>query len=249
VARLAVLSDIHGNCVALDAVLADMQNGGIDGTICLGDAIQGGPQPAQVVQRLREMRCPVVMGNSDAWLLSGIETDAERISPERRVKLNKVREWSLTQLNGDDREFIGAFEPTILLPLEAGRSLLAFHGSPASFDEIILPDMPEAEFRRILGGHGADILAGGHVHLQYVRRIGQGFHFNPGSVGVAYDHEQPEDGFRLDPWAEYAILTVDGPRLGLEFRRIPFDVDELVRVARASGRPYADQTAGEYGRM
>jgi len=248
-ARLAVLSDIHGNCVALDAVLADLDGQAIDGTICLGDAIQGGPQPAEVVQRLRELNCPVVMGNSDAWLLSGIETDAEHILPERRIKLNAVREWSLTRLSGDDREFIAAFEPTVLLPLEAGRSLLAYHGSPASFDEIILPDMPEEEFRRILGEHAANILAGGHVHLQFLRRIGDNFHFNPGSVGVAYSHEQPEDHFRLDPWAEYAVLTVDGPRLGLEFRRIPFDVDELVRVTRLSGRPFADQTADEYGRI
>jgi predicted phosphodiesterase len=246
--RLAVLSDIHGNCVALDAVLADLEDQAIDGTICLGDAIQGGPQPAQVAQRLRELDCPVVMGNSDAWLLSGIETDAERISPERRAKLNTVREWSLTQLSSDDREFIATFEPTVLLPLEAGRSLLAYHGSPDSFDEIILPDMPEKEFRRILGAHAANILAGGHVHLQFLRRIADSFHFNPGSVGVAYSHEQPDDRFRLDPWAEYAILTVDGARLGLEFRRIPFDVDELVRVTRGSGRPFADQTAEEYGR-
>jgi predicted phosphodiesterase len=245
--RLAVLSDIHGNCVALDAVLADLESQAIDGTICLGDSIQGGSQPAEVVQRLRELECPMVMGNSDAWLLTGIETDAERISAERRVVLNAVREWSLARLSSDDREFIAAFEPTILLPLEAGRSLLAYHGSPASFDEIILPEMPEAEFQRILGEHAGNILAGGHVHLQFLRRIGDSFHFNPGSVGVAYSHEQPEDHFRLDPWAEYAILSVDGPRLGLDFRRVPFDAAEFVRITRLSGRPFADQIAREYG--
>ena len=68
--RLAVISDIHGNCFALDAVLADLRADlePVDATVCLGDAIQGGPQPAETVARLRELGCPVVMGNADAWL-------------------------------------------------------------------------------------------------------------------------------------------------------------------------------------
>ena len=69
--RIAVFSDIHGNGLALEAVLADIQAKAPDRLVCLGDAIQGGPQPAQVVRRLRELQCPVVMGNADAWLLTG----------------------------------------------------------------------------------------------------------------------------------------------------------------------------------
>src|SRR5690349_17179247 len=75
--RIAVISDIHGNCLALDAVLADLQRDGVDWIVCLGDAIQGGAQPAETVARLRDLGCPIVMGNADAWLLTGEETGAE----------------------------------------------------------------------------------------------------------------------------------------------------------------------------
>ncbi len=80
--RTAVISDIHGNCVALDAVLADLQAHPVDQVACLGDAIQGGPQPAKVAARLRELGWPVVMGNADAWLLSGIPTGSEPVTAQ-----------------------------------------------------------------------------------------------------------------------------------------------------------------------
>ena len=63
----------------------------MDQIVCLGDAVQGGPQPAQVVQRLRRLNSPVVMGNADAWLLSGEETADEGIPPERLTKLGEIR--------------------------------------------------------------------------------------------------------------------------------------------------------------
>ena len=69
--RVAVLSDMHGNCLALDAVLDDLAGEGIDQFVCLGDAIQGGPQPAETVARLRELSLPVVIGNADDYLLNG----------------------------------------------------------------------------------------------------------------------------------------------------------------------------------
>jgi len=69
--RIAVISDIHGECFALDQVLQDMQRQGIEQMVCLGDALQGGSQPAETLARLRELSCSVVMGNADAWLITG----------------------------------------------------------------------------------------------------------------------------------------------------------------------------------
>src|SRR5512147_2271681 len=103
--RFAVISDIHGNCVAFDAVLADIPLQSVDAIVCLGDAIQGGPQPADVVARLREIACPVVMGNADAWLLSGVLTGQENVTPDRQAKMETVRAWSLAQLSAEDRAF------------------------------------------------------------------------------------------------------------------------------------------------
>jgi predicted phosphodiesterase len=257
--RIALISDVHANAFALDAVLADLSAGSSQGLraepfdhiVCLGDMIQGGAQPAQVAARLRELDCPVVMGNSDAWLLTGVATGRERVTDEQRA----VRAWSLAQLTEADREFIAGFAPTIQIELDETQRLLCFHGSPTSFDDIILPDTPEAEFQKYLGAYQSFILAGGHTHLQQIRRIGDSFFFNPGSAGTAYSHQQTEENFHLDPWAEYAVLSSEnqsssaaGGRVALEFRRVPFDVDELVRIYRASGRPFAEKRIAEYRR-
>lgn len=244
--KIAVISDIHGNCLAPDAVLNDLDPRPVDRIVCLGDAIQGGPQPAEVVQRLRELGCAVVMGNADAFLLSG-QDDEEAATPERLSRLGAVREWSLAHLTPQDRQFIGGFQPTVTVDGEGGIRLLCFHGSPASFNDIILPSTPEDEFQRLLAGYVPAVMAGGHTHLQQVRRIDVNFFFNPGSVGFAYRPGQPDDGLRADPWAEYAVLTFEPERTALEFRRVPFDAAELRRIFLRSGRPYADEAAAQYG--
>jgi putative phosphoesterase len=246
--RIAVISDMHGNDVAFEAVEKDIQTQKIDQIVCLGDAIQGGPQPAAVVQRLQRLGCPIVMGNADAWLLSGTETADEGIPAERLKKMGEIRLWSLSQLTDDERAFISSFQPTVTIPLEGNLSLLCFHGSPVSFDDVILPAAPEEDFQKCLGAYSNHILTGGHTHAQQIRRNGDLFFFNPGSVGFAYSHNQPDDQFHADPWAEYAILNVEDSRSSLEFRRIPFDVNELIRIYRDSGRPYAGEAIGQYQR-
>lgn len=244
--QIAVFSDIHGNDFAFQAVEAEIKNKKIDQLVCLGDAIQGGPQPAAVVQRLRRLDCPVVMGNADAWMLSGIETGNEEIPPEQLKKMETIRLWSLSQLNADDQEFIAAFQATITISLEKHLELLCFHGSPDSFDDAILPAAPEEDFQKFLGKYADRILTGGHTHTQQIRRNGDLFFFNPGSVGRAFSHYQPDGQFHNDPWADYAILTVKNGQIGLEFRRIPFDVNELIRIYHESGRPFADEAIAQY---
>lgn len=246
--RLAVLSDVHANLVALDAVLRDIARQGVDGFACLGDMIQGGPQPAETVQRLRELDCPIVMGNSDAWLLTGTMTGSETFDEKRLEQLETGRQWSLAQLSLADREFIAGFTPTVEVELNDNRSFLGFHGSPTDFDQFIFPTTPQQQFHDLLLPYADKILAGGHIHLQHVRRIGDSFFFNPGSIGVAYRHEQEASDFHLDPWAEYALLTVEDNHVGLEFRRVPFDVECLVRVYRECGRPGAEASLGQYRR-
>ncbi|HKY54636.1 MAG TPA: metallophosphoesterase family protein [Anaerolineales bacterium] len=246
--RIAVVSDMHGNNLAFETVLADIKQKGADQIICLGDAIQGGPQPAEVVQNLRALSCPVVMGNADAWLLSGEETGDEGIPPERLIKMGEIRLWSLSQFTEEDKAFIAGFQPTVMINLEDGLDLLCFHGSPVSFDDIILPHASKDVFEKYLGGYSNYILTGGHTHAQQIRRNGELFFFNPGSVGFAYSHYQPDGQFHADPWAEYAILTVEDSQTSLEFRRIPFDVEELIQIYRESGRPFAEDAIAQYER-
>jgi len=244
--QIAVFSDIHGNDFAFEAVEAEIKKKKVDQLVCLGDAIQGGPQPAAVVKRLRALNCPVVMGNADAWLLSGLETGDDGIPPERLKKMEAIRQWSLSQLTDDDRKFIANFQATVTIKLDENLDVLCFHGSPTSFDDVILPDASQDVFQKFLGAYSGHILTGGHTHTQQIRRNGDLFFFNPGSVGFAFSQYQPDGQFHADPWAEYAILTVENHRSSLEFHHVPIDVDELIRIYRESGRPFADEAIAQY---
>lgn len=238
--RIAVISDIHGNCFAFDSVLQDIRQQGIEQIVCLGDAIQGGAQPAETVQRLREVGCPVVMGNADAFVLDG---DLHEPSSERQ---EAVRAWTLSQLSDEDQAFMRQFQPTIEIALEGGKSLLCFHGSPYSFNDIIFPHTSEEVVRQYLGGYAVTFLTGGHTHTQQLRRLENAWYFNPGSVSLAYNWERAQDGSKVDSWSDYAILTSEGANTGVTFRHVPFSVDELTRIIRASGIPYAESSVSLY---
>jgi putative phosphoesterase len=247
--QLAIISDVHGNCFAFDAVLNDIQRQGIERIVCLGDMLQGGAQPAETLARLRELNCPVVMGNADAWLLTGEDTSSAEPTSEQQ---HAVRAWALAQLSADDQAYISQFQPTIEIALEAGKKLLCFHGSPHSFDDVILPSTPDETVRQFLSGFDATFLMGGHTHTQQMRRLGDSWYINPGSVSLAYCWELSDMAagqMRVDPWADYAIISSDGANLGVTFRHIPFDVDELARIIRASGRPYAEEIIALYRRV
>jgi putative phosphoesterase len=243
--QLAIISDIHGSCFALDHVLKDIRDLGIERIVCLGDALQGGAEPAQTVTRLRELNCSVVMGNADSWLLTGQETSPLEKTSQQQAE---VRAWSLAQLSAEDLAFVEQFKPTIEIPLDAGQKLLCFHGSPHSFDDIILPSTPDEAVRQFLDGWDATLLTGGHTHTQQLRRIGQAWYFNPGSVSLAYNWELSREQLRVDPWADYAIVSADSANFGITFRHVPFDVNELMRIIRASGRPYAEDSLAVYQR-
>ena len=128
--RLAVISDIHGNLVALEAVLAAITARDIEIIICLGDVAATGPQPQQVIERLRAIGCPVVMGNTDAWLL---EPKLEETTDPFTQRIQEIDLWGAQQLSTADKEYLSAFQPTLAYPLIDGKMLLGYHGLPRSF--------------------------------------------------------------------------------------------------------------------
>jgi putative phosphoesterase len=244
--RIAVISDMHGNDFAFGVVEADIKKQGMDQIVCLGDAIQGGAQPAETVKRLRNMNCPVVMGNADDWLITGIDSGREAIPLERLKKMDAIREWSLSKLSDDDLKFMKGFQATVSINLEKDLDLLCFHGSPTDFDDVILPTTSEDDFLKFLGAYKANILAGGHTHTQQIRRCGERFFFNPGSIGFPFSSYQSDGGFHVDAWAEYAILTVEKGNLGLQFRRLPYDANDVIEIYRKSGRPFVKDAIAQY---
>jgi predicted phosphodiesterase len=131
--RLALISDVHGNRVALDAALADIEGIGVDGGVCLGDVVQGGPQPAEELDRVRELRWPVILGNADDFLLRIPDDSPEPITGQQLA----AREWTLSRLTASHIALIGSFSPTFELELPGGRRLLACHGSLRSYDDVL----------------------------------------------------------------------------------------------------------------
>jgi putative phosphoesterase len=225
--RVALFSDVHGNGVAFRAMLDDLSRQKVDQVVCLGDHAQGGPEPAQTLELLRERGWPAVMGNSDHFLLT-FDFGEEAVT-EAQIENAK---WAQSQLS-DDR----GFPPTV----ELG-NVLAFHATPRSREEIVGPWMEEEEFRAPFDGLDAAVFAGGHTHQQWSRRMGNAYYVNPGSVGLPIDRHQTSEPPRADVQAEYAILTLDGS-VGIEFRRVPFDVDELLRSIESSGMPHPEDAA------
>ena len=227
--RLALISDQHGNDVAFRAVVGDVERIGVDEIVCLGDVVQGGAQPAETLDRLRALGCSTVLGNADAFLL---EVPVDSPEPITELQL-EVRDWTLARLDGSHLDLIRSFRPTV--PCErAGASLLFFHGSPTSYDDVLLPESQDgalAPYR----GNGVDLLAGGHTHKQWARRIDSALYVNPGSVGLAYDHHR--EPVELRSLAEWALVTVDDLGVAAEFRQVPYSAAEVEAAVRKSGRP------------
>lgn len=184
---------------------------------------------------------PVVLGNADAFVLDPATAESStEVVTERQLA---VRQWAFDRLGVVRREIIAAYEPTVRLELGDGRTLHACHATPESYDPIVFPSAPEVEFRAAFGGTGADVVACGHIHLPYVRRIGETLVLNPGGVGLGYDHEADEATLRFDPWAAWAVVSVGGGRLSVELRRTPFDAEAVAAAHRTSGMPYGDEYA------
>jgi predicted phosphodiesterase len=238
--RVALFSDVHGNGVAFRAMLDDLARQDYDQIVCLGDHAQGGPEPAECLERLRDLGASAAYGNSDHFLLT-LDPGEESVT-EEQIENAK---WSQTQLSDDLRVLQERFRPTVELDLGDGGTLLAFHATPRSRDEIVGPWMEEEDFRAPFAGFQATVFAGGHTHQQWMRRLGDAYYVNPGSVGLPVDHLQ-SGPTRAEVAAEYAILTVDGAGVGVEFRRIPFDHVELIRSIEASGMPNPEDAAGPW---
>jgi hypothetical protein len=129
-------------------------------------------------------------------------------------------------------------------------TLLCYHGSPRSFKDRIYATTGTDELDQMLAGTTAYLYAGGHTHLQMLRRHHDVLVLNPGSVGLAYDRvpspEVPGVSVRNPPWGEYALLSSAGSHLSLDLRRVPFDVGALRQAARDNDMPHADWWCAEW---
>jgi putative phosphoesterase len=233
--RIGLISDIHGNLPALEAVLAKLDEEVVDRLVCLGD-IAVGPWPSDTVKRIAGLDCACIVGNWDAWMLDGVppcgDSDAGR-------KLLEMGSFWADQLDDGDIAFMRLAAPELRLEVDGGKHLMFFHGSPRSYNEAILAATPSEELAHMLGRLDAPIVAIGHTHVQMVRRLPFTLLVNPGSVGLPF-LEWPVAAARVCPWAEYGLLDyTDDGTVNVQLRRTRYDSKAVIEHTLASGVPHA----------
>ncbi len=232
--RLAIVSDIHANLPALEAVMKDMARRDVDGAVNLGDIVGYGPHCDEVVAALQKAEMREVVGNYDLAVLAEDEAQGRErflksdLSPVER----EVFTWTRQHTGAATRQYLAEL-PAQLYIEEQGLTILFTHGSPERPNEYLGADTPEERLIELFEGTGADIMVVGHTHLPLVREVGERLLVNPGSVGA------PKDG---DPRASYLILDTEG-QFRAEHVRVTFDVESFAQVCVSSGLPKSQATA------
>lgn len=207
--EVVVISDVHANRVALEAVLSDA--GDPDRVVCAGDVVGYNPWPAACVDVLRERDVPTISGNHDRMLTSGRNFGANPMAQagirHARSDLNDVQRGWLERLPTERTLFDGR--------------LKLVHGHPDAPDRYTYP---EAFGPHLLGDE--TVLVMGHTHVQHAEAYDEGLVVNPGSVG------QPRDD---DPRAAYAVVDLDEPSADLH--RVEYDIEAVAEAVRSAGLP------------
>jgi putative phosphoesterase len=226
--RIAVVSDIHANLTALDAVIADLRRTRPDFVVHGGDLMSGGPRPAAVIDRMREMNWPGVYGNTDEMLWMPHRVSETLQAPHLHQIRDLILEYTIpTTLNaiGDERlAWLRA------LPRRwRDADLCVVHAGPDDVWQVTRPDGSDEELNNVFAMLRADRVIYGHLHVPFVRQLSTFTLVNSGAVSQSFDG---------DSRAAYALL--DGDRI--EIRRVEYDIDAEVRLLISTNDPFAQST-------
>lgn len=225
---IGLISDIHANLPALQAVLLDARQNGAQAFWNLGDFVGYGSFPEEVVSLVRSTpEILNIQGNYDHKVLKIFQKKTpETIQfPEKWLAF----EWANVHLSEESRQFLRHLPEKRRLQVENWRVLLV-HGSPESQREHVGPLTPDARLVELGSYQQAHLICCGHSHLQFSRLVNGTRFVNPGSVG------RPDDG---DPRAGYALLTFSRDDLDIQLKRIEYNISEAVDSIRAYGLPEA----------
>lgn len=232
--KLAVISDIHGNRTALEAVLTDLrQHGEVDYLLNLGDLAVFGPDPKGVLTLLQQYPAMLyVMGNTDRYLVEK-QYPGEPGGTDWQSQVLASFPWTADQLGPDGIEFLEKLPAQHYLQLSAEHVILAIHGSPLSDEENMRPDTPAADLIAMTSSSPRhNLLLCAHTHLPFDRTINQQRFVNVGSVGLPFDG---------DPRACYALITLKpGGAYNIELRRVYYDVEAVVKELETVNHPTAE---------
>jgi putative phosphoesterase len=231
VERAAIITDIHANLPALEAVLEAVERRGVDAVYCGGDLVGYGPHPNEVCALIEERGVPTIYGNYDYAIGRDLEDCgcAYRDQHDRELGRRSI-EWTLARTDERSKQFMRGLPFDLCIEL-GNRRVRLVHGSPRKVNEYLFDDKPARTFERIAAGADCDVLVFGHTHRPWIREYGGVLFVNCGSVG------KPKDG---DPRAAFALLELEGDRVVAEIERVDYDAEAVGREVAAAGLP------GEY---
>ena len=228
--RIAIVSDVHGNLSALEAVLSDLRDTSPDLVLHGGDLADGGARPAAVVDCVIDQGWDGGVGNTDEMLFdAGALTEFARAANEALLPMFQAIE----QMAAFTRAALGETRIAWMRELPRGRTheLLALvHASPGDLWRAPGRDASDAELDRVYRPLGRKQVAYGHIHQPFVRKIAELTIANSGSVGLSHDG---------DARAAYLLLDEAGPQI----RRVEYDLERELKALRESALPHADWVA------
>ncbi len=234
--RLAIISDIHGNLPALDAVLADIASRDVDAAYHLGDLVGYGPWPDEVIERIRAEGIAGVAGNYDTTVALGHPSCGCQHDDPRHRELSALSySWTRDNIGAPARRYLAGLPFRLdLRPFGGhapGRAFILVHGA-ATLNTVYWREDRSDRFcdRMIarLGAREGDAIFFGHTHKPWTATFNNRTLVNTGSVG------RPKDG---DPRASYALVEFDRDQVDVRFPRVVYDVDRAVRAIAAAGLP------------
>jgi putative phosphoesterase len=230
--RVAIITDIHGNLLAVQESLAAIDEIGVDAIYCGGDLVGYGPHPNEVCELIEQRAIPTIYGNYDYAI--GRELDdcgcAYVTAHDRELGQRSVA-WTLEHTDQAAKQFMRAL-PFDLRFQVGETSVHLVHGSPRKVNEYLFEDKPASLYERLAKAEDADMLVFGHTHKPWIATFGGVRFVNCGSVG------KPKDG---DPRAGFAILEADDAgQVSASIQRVPYDAEAVAREVEAAGLP------GEY---
>lgn len=224
--KIAFISDIHGNAVALEAVLEDIRKKNIEKICVLGDICYRGPEPKKALELVRSLQADVIKGNADEWVVRGVKQGEV---PETALEMmNKERDWIFSKLESTDIEYLSQL-PTELKLVEQGIDIYAFHATPASLFEVIPQNAEDILLQdKVLSKQDSAIYLYAHIHKPYIRYLNGKVIMNIGSVGL------PFDGVAK---ASYGLISIHETGFSTSIERVDFDTEKVMKQYIESNYP------------
>lgn len=248
--RLAVLSDVHGNLVALEAVLADLHAaGGADKLWLLGDYAAFGARPSECIQRLKalmdewgEGNAAAIRGNTDRYLVTGTrpankpaddEAAFGKLATARRAWAANL-EWGLEQLTFSDYEWLTKLRGEVDLEAQGYGWVIGYHGTPGDDEGALTPETPLDAADDALMEREGRLGIGAHIHVQMDRPLTRWRAINIGSVGMSFD---------MPGYAQYGLFTFENGDVQVDLRPVPYDVESVIADLQVRGYPSVEAAA------